>query len=405
MSGEHPRGLSRRELAAIALLALAGSLAMLWLKAWNVSVNDYAEEARGPLTALLHGHISLFLETAPSYGASLELRAPFALIPSLANAGARTIYRFAALPCLLAAAGLGVWIAPRLRLAGRGWLSVVVALAVCVANPLTYYALLIGHPEDLLGGVLCVAAVLSAIRGHASWAGVLLGAAIANKAWALLAIGPVLIALPAHHWRAALAATAVAAVLLAPIVLTSGTIASGSERIGVSDGGSIFYPQQVWWFFGTPGHWVPSMAGEILRGYRWPPSWLAGRAHLLIVWLGVPLTLIAARRRMARETALLLLALLFLLRCMLDPWDLVYYPLPLVLALLAWETTVRRRMPLGALAVSVAAAAIFRWLPPYLSANQQALSFIIPSVLMLLVIAPTVYRRPAERVPPPAFNR
>ena len=29
-----------------------------------------------------------------------------------------------------------------------------------------------------------------------------------------------------------------------------------------------------------------------------------------------------------------------LLRCWLDPWDVVYYPLPFIVALLAWETTV-----------------------------------------------------------------
>ncbi len=42
---------------------------------------------------------------------------------------------------------------------------------------------------------------------------------------------------------------------------------------------------------------------------------------------------------------MLLLSLLLLLRCMLDTWDNIYYPLPLVIALLAWETCSLRRAP------------------------------------------------------------
>jgi len=33
-------------------------------------------------------------------------------------------------------------------------------------NPVTLYALQLGHPEELLGAVLCVAAVLTAQRGR-----------------------------------------------------------------------------------------------------------------------------------------------------------------------------------------------------------------------------------------------
>jgi hypothetical protein len=41
-----------------------------------------------------------------------------------------------------------------------------------------------------------------------------------------------------------------------------------------------------------------------------------------------------------------LLALLFLLRCLLDPVDNVYYHLPFLLSLMAWEGLVRRGLPL-----------------------------------------------------------
>jgi len=41
------------------------------------------------------------------------------------------------------------------------------------------------------------------------------------------------------------------------------------------------------------------------------------------------------------------------MRCALDPWNLVYYHLPLVLALLAWEVR-RRQLPILTLAVTAA---------------------------------------------------
>jgi hypothetical protein len=55
-----------------------------------------------------------------------------------------------------------------------------------------------------------------------------------------------------------------------------------------------------------------------------------------------------------RDDALGVLAFAFLLRCMLDPWDLIYYHLPLVVALAAWEA--RRGRDLPVLSVVVTAA-------------------------------------------------
>jgi hypothetical protein len=383
-------------------LVVVATFAMLWQETWQVSHNDYAVEASGPLNALLHGRIWTFLTTAPPYGPSLVMRAPFALLASLGGGNALLIYRFAALPCLLALAGLAVWIYPQLRGVRWRWFAVLLTLAVCVANPITHYALALGHPEEALGAVLCVAAVVFAVRGHATLAGLLLGLAIANKEWAVVAIGPVLVALPDRRWRATLSAGAVVALLLGPIALASGTATGATYRLTLNDGGTIFYPRQIWWFFGTVGHWVPSMAGQLLHGFRLPPTWLQGRAHLLIAWVGLPLSWLAYRRGMARQNGLLLLALLLLLRCMLDPWDLGYYPLPFVVALLAWETTVKHRAPIGAAVATAATWLIFEYLPNHLSANQQALSFIVPSVLALAAMSLVVYRRSpgSERLTP-----
>jgi hypothetical protein len=383
---------SRREIVLWSVLVAAVTVAALWAWSWDTQFNDYGLEAAASFTALLHGHISAFLAAAPSYGASLVLRAPFALPGSIAGASGLLIYRLAALPCLLAIGAVGVWLAADLRRAGGGLLAATAAVALCIANPITYRVLQIGHPEELLGAALCVAAVLIAQRGHATWAGLALGLAIANKEWALLAVGPVMIALPAARWRALIVAGAVAGAMLGPLWLASTTPQSGTTRLIVSDTGNLFHPFQVFWFFGTPGHWIPAMAPYIQKGFRLPPAWLGGRAHLLIVWLGLPLTLLAVRRHSRRADALLLLALLLLLRCWLDPWDNVYYPLPFVFALLAWETSVARRAPIGAAAATAATWLIFWYLPNHIGADAQALSFLVPSTLTLAAIAALVYR-------------
>ena len=372
--------------------AIALSLAMTWGWSWAVLANDYSQEAAGPLMALLHGHLGTFYSTSPSYGPSLLLRAPFALPGSLAGGGPLLIYRLAALPCLLALAGLGVWLAGTLRRAGGSLVGATLALALCAANPITYRVLALGHPEELLGAALGTAAVLVAIRGRAVWAGLLLGLAIANKQWALLAIGPVLLALPAGRWRALIVAGVITAGVDAPMLLSSPTVADGTGRIVVSDTGGIFHPQQIFWFLGPRIHWVPSMALSLSRETRVPPSWLGGRAHPLIVWLGLPATLLAVWRRTRREDALLLLAMLMLLRCWLDPWDVVYYPLPFIVALGAWEATVARRVPILAIVATAVTWLDFQYLPNHVDLDAQALFFLAPATLALIAFAIALYR-------------
>ena len=174
------------------LLVVVATLAMLWQRRLaGVASTTTATEARAPLTALLHGHIWTFLSTAPPYGPSLVLRAPFALarFARRRRPAADLPFRRAAMPAC-AGRTCACWIAPQLRGARWRWFAVLLTLAVCVANPITYYALAIGHPEEALGAVLCVAAVVVAVRGHATLAGLLLGLAIANKEWAVVATRP-----------------------------------------------------------------------------------------------------------------------------------------------------------------------------------------------------------------------
>jgi hypothetical protein len=292
-----------------------------------------------------------------------------------------------ALPCLLAAACLGVWLTALMRAESRPLLARSVALAVCVANPITVVALETGHPEELLGGCLCVAAVLVASasvvsRRRALVTGLLLGLAVANKQWALLALGPVLLALPPGRRLSALAmAGAVTAALLAPLALSSASHFASGTGVLAAPGSAIFQPWQLWWFFGHHGALVHGLFGVAKPGYRIAPAWAAQISHPAILAAGALIVAgLWARshgRRLGAPEALLALALALLGRCLLDTWDAAYYPLPLILALLAWEARGESRQPpVLALAVSALVWVSFKYLPRHISPDLQAGAFL-----------------------------
>jgi hypothetical protein len=392
-----------RENALCAFVAGASSATMAWLGLYGFAWTDYENEARPSFEALVHGHVLEFLRLAPVYGGSLIERAPFALLPGLWGGGELAVYRMVALPCLLAAAVLGVWLVGRLRVEGRSKFSRAVTLGLCVANPLTLRALELGHPEELLGACLCVAAVLLAARDRPLAAATLLGLAIANKEWALLAIGPALLALPAKRRLICIALTGtVAAAVLTPLALVSSGGFVAGARGTAAPSAMIFQPWQVWWFLGRHGALVHSLFGVPKPGYRIGPSWAGAASHPLIIAVGFALTvtLWLWRRRwhagsgvlLVERDALLALALLMLLRCLLDTWDTVYYLLPFVFALLAWE--LRRfpeRPPLVALSSTALAWISFQWLPGHASADMQSAFFLAWSLPLAGALAVALY--------------
>jgi hypothetical protein len=379
---------SLRENAVCASMAAVGCAAIAWLGLYGFAWNDYDNEVRPAYEALVHGHVVRFLQIAPAYGGSLIERAPFALLAGLWGGGALAVYRMVALPCLLAAAVLGVWLVARMRAQGRSKLARAVALGVCVANPITLLALEQGHPEELLGACLCVAAVLLAARStsareHSLLAGALLGLAIANKEWALLAAGPVLLAVaPRRRMRCLASACVSGAALLVPLALvTSGGFLASTRAVAAPAASAIFQPWQVWWFFGHHGALVHGLFGAPKPGYRIGPAWTGAISHPLILAAGAVLAAAlwprGRRAALPEQDALLALALVLLLRCLLDTWDVAYYPLPFVLALLAWELgTDTRRPPVLALSSSVLVWISFQWLPLHVSADAQAAVFL-----------------------------
>jgi hypothetical protein len=200
----------------------------------------------------------------------------------------------------------------------------------------------------------------------------------------------------------------VAAAFLLPLLAAAGPGGPDANRITVAATGNIFQPQQAFWFAGATGHVVRGTFGDLKPGYRTPPAWLGGLAHPLIVALALPLTLLCLRRRPpGRELgdALLLLALLGLLRCVLDPWDAVYYPLPFVLALLGWETLTRRRPPVLALAASAAVWWIFVWLPDHASADVTSAAARALARPAAVALAAALYRRPRPQALPARERR
>jgi hypothetical protein len=386
-----------RENAVASCAAAAALLIVAWLGLYGWAWTDWDTEARPAVDALLAGHVAQFLHLAPAYGGSLILRSPFVLLTTLWHGGQLAIYRASAVPCLLAAGILGVWLCARLRAAGCSTSTRALALALCVANPLTLAALQVGHPEELLGAALCVGAVLCAMSDRPRWAALLLGLAIANKEWAVLAIGPVLVALPRARIETLLIAGAVAGVVLAPLMIgASGGFVGQAAATGLSTG-TIFQPWQLWWFLGSHGHVVKGLYGAVKVGYRAPPAWLGSLGHILVVAIMPPLTLLYARlqvgtQRRERNGALLLLTLLLALRCVLDPWDTGYYALPFLIALVTWESLSYERPPVLALLGAFAAWFVFEQTSSLaLSADMQALVFGVVSVLAVAALTVALY--------------
>jgi len=152
----------------------------------------------------------------------------------------------------------------------------------------------------------------------------------------------------------------------------------------------IFQPWQVWWFFGHHGALVHGLFGAAKPGYRVAPQWTSSVARPLVLLSAAAVAgaLWLARRRLARREALLALALVLLLRCVLDTWDSVPYTIGFILALLAWESvSAPRRVPLLATLATLLVWASFEWLPHHGSPDAQAALFLCWSLALAAWLA------------------
>jgi hypothetical protein len=297
-------------------------------------LGDYPADAGPAVAALAQGSLRRAAAVPFLMGPfSIVLRAPFVWAADRLGAGDLGVYRAGIVPCLAAAAALGVVLARRSRSAS--WAPLVAALAVL--TPASVAAASNGHPEELLGGALCVAAVLLAHGRRPVWAGIGLGLAIATKQWALIAVVPTLLAAPAtSRVRVALVGAVAALVFYTPFIAQDPhafIAATRSEAHVVSAAA----PETVW--LAAASDRQVHVAGSPTLTYHAIPTWVPPLSHTLIVLAALPFALLLWRRRLQATQALALLALLFLARCVFDPVDQDYFHVPFVLALLATEVT------------------------------------------------------------------
>lgn len=334
--------------------------ASVWIAFQSTTLGDYPEDAGPALDALLRWDFSAFLAAHADMGpVSILLRAPFAAL----GGDELSVYRWGSVPCVLAAGLLGLYLA---RLAGRrgaGTLAQTALVGVCLFNPLTFFALESGHPEEILAAALAVGAVGVASEGNSGRAALLLGLAIASKQWAVIAILPVLMALPSRRIRVALAAAGISLALVVPAFLadpggflaTQRSLAIETQYVG---------PWNVWFPTASATTHAVAETNMTIDTYH-ASGFVAGFSHPLIVMgaILVPLA-IALRRRsfgLSGAEAMALLALLALLRCALDPVNNLYYHAPLLLALAGWDALAPRGLPVRVLTGAVAFELLSRW--------------------------------------------
>ena len=331
-----------------ALAAVMALSAAAWLAAGAPLGADYPHDGGPPIRALLEGNASAFVAEQPLMGTfSLLLRAAFAILSWLGDGSELLVYRLGSFACLLAAALLAVYLFRLMDERGQPLLARVAVAALCLLNPMTTDALRWGHPEEMLAGALCIAAVILAARRGWLAAGIVLGLALATKQWAVIAVVPVLLAARRDRIRLLSGAAGLAAVLTLPFALgdPGEFIARNQSALVV---GANIPSVSVWWPLAATTERAVFDGVELVTVQSHSlPRWLGPVTHPLIVLMPLPLGFLYWRRRreLEAEDALGLLALLLLLRCVLDPVNIGYYHVPFLLALAAYEGLRRRGLP------------------------------------------------------------
>jgi hypothetical protein len=157
-------------------------------------------------------------------------------------------------------------------------------------------------------------------------------------------------------WRSA-ARFAVAGVTVAALAIGPVALANTGAFHKASDAGNWVgpvFPMSVWWFT-SDRHVTTDLGGGETRRVRRPtiPQFVEDTIRPAIVAIGFGLSLLLlGRRRPSLADAFTVLALLFLLRCLLEPHDHVYYHAPFIGAV-ALAEGFARRPPVIALVASV----------------------------------------------------
>jgi hypothetical protein len=323
----------------------------------NRSLGDYPSDAGPTIGALLDGHLREALASQPLMGSlAVLVRMPFAALAQVTGGGELAVYRLGCVPCLVALGVAGLALAREMSLRGVRSRTAAAAAAIVLVNPLTWEAIRLGHPEELLAAAMVLFAGLAVLRDRPVATGVALGLALVSKQWAAIAVLPVLAAAPARRIRIGAVAGAVALVLTLPLLIGDLTSFYHSSRLAGWAGERV-HPFNALWPLAPTEDRVISVAGHTkIVTVHVVPTWFAHLVHPAIVLLSIPFTAawVALRRRRDAVDVFALLGLLFLLRCLLDPVDNAYYHVPFVACLACWEALSLRRAPVLALLASLA---------------------------------------------------
>jgi DNA-binding XRE family transcriptional regulator len=363
-------------------------VASAWMAATISSTGDWPRDAWPAIHALAHGQVGKYLSAEALMGpVSTLVQAPFAAI---ANGSQLDVYRWASFPCLLAGGLLGLYLAGIARRRGASSLSQVLLAALCLVNPLTVAALENGHPEEILTAALAIAAIASASEGRKGRAALLLGLALASKQWAVIAILPTLMALPGSRVRVGFVAGAIAVLLTVPALIASpdsfagvhDTAATAPREVGPW---SIWYPAAT-----VRTEALPVEQPTLVAHVHETPPLLRGLSRPLIVLLAfaVPLALCLRGRRFSLDggEAMALMALLALLRSVLDPVNNIYYHEPLLLALIGWDAFSSRGLPLRGLTGAAVALAFRQWalnVPDFTVLNRTYIAVVMVAAIAI----------------------
>jgi Glycosyltransferase family 87 len=385
---------TRRAVRAVGVAVLIGLAAawVAWLGFRPQVMGDYTNDYAPAMNALLAGHVGAFFAHLPTNGAggSLLIRAPGALLGKLLVGSQLAIFRFGALFCELIVAAVALMLTREMRAAGRTLAAQTTLVALFVLTPAVLDAIMFGHPEEGMGAALCIAAVLLAGRGRAGLAGVVLGLAIINKPWGVLAVFPVLLATPELRIKTVVHTSAAALAIAVPWIVGAyvASPAHFSRTVFGASSSIVAHPVSLWWPLAHL-HVAPG-----IEPAYFPPHFVSAHARTLAVLLALPLAtaLVLRPDRRSVQTSLALLALLFLLRCLLDPSNHVYYQVPFVLAAAAWES-LRRGAPVIALISLAGFVAVFHTLAGTGSLTLQFAGYLAVALPLVALFGGVVFGR------------
>ena len=334
--GEDARRLLVAGLLVVGMAALA-VLAVSQSGDYDLTGALNGDNAAPGIHALVHGSIAGYVARQPLMGlTTILLRLPFAVIGSLIG-GELTVYKLGAFACLLPLALAAAWLIAAPGISRRKRLLRLLTVAVVIGSPITRSAMQEGHPEDVVAATLATGAVLAASAGKVRWAAVLLALAIGAKEWAVIAIVPVLIALPSGRRLEAALITVALMFLLDGVVALADLAAfeQSSRAVGTKYLSSL----SPLWPLATP---IRLLGGGYVAAARVAP-WGMTRTQQIAVQLSVIASVagvwfLRVRRSGGRCEALRLLALLAAVRCICDPVNQQYYWTALLIPVATWES-------------------------------------------------------------------